>query len=144
MNFIRAVFVILLVMMIFQSCASKGESLVDRGGFSIVIVPTLSKHITVSSVDAYREGDELIISGKVKRFDSSHKTGHVDVVLCSPDGAFLAQTRGSIRDLVSKRRGESEFSFSARFEFSPPEGSRFLVKFHAGSDTDKKELKCDG
>ncbi len=144
MKIIRAVFVILLLMMIFQGCASKGESLVDRGGFSIVIVPTPSKHITVSSVEAYREGDELIISGNVKRFDSSHKTGHVEVVLCSPDGIFLAQTRGSIRGLVSKRRGESEFSFSARFEFSPPKGSKILVKFHAGPDTDKKELECDG
>jgi hypothetical protein len=126
-----------------NACSSDYGRRIDDSNISIEIIPTPAQHITVSEINAYQKNERLIVSGKVKRLHSSHRQGHVHLVICDPAGTLLAQRTVRIRDLVSKKRGEARFPFSTHFDHFPPAGSKIRAKFHAGMENDASVLKCD-
>jgi hypothetical protein len=77
-----------LVATIVSGCATSRVNLVDTGAVSVEKIP--SERIYISRVSVFQEGDELLVSGFVKRRHSSGPGGgHVDIAIVGPDGGAV-------------------------------------------------------
>ena len=71
--------------------ASDRIDLVKEGVVLVEYIP--SKGIYVSKAYIYQDGDELVISGKVRRpYGSFAVTGHVDIEMLDPEGTTFKKT----------------------------------------------------
>ncbi len=126
---------ILLLLAIFiaciaiTGCTTSRVNLAERGIVSIERVPT--KHIYVSAAYVYQDGDELVISGRVKH-KHAHRTsrGHVDIIILGPEGEILKEVTISYVPRIIRRKGSREAHFNVRLPFIPLKGSTVHVAFH--------------
>ncbi len=86
--------------------------------------------VTVSQARVYQDGDEFVVSGKVKRMHEIQLPGHVDLAICDSDGTLLIQKTTRIPSLASNRKGVLELPFRFRLGFVPPEGSKIRLQYH--------------
>ena len=106
---------------------------------SAVISPKNS--VTISRSRAYQDGAEFVVTGRVKRMHKVQLPGHIDLAICTPDGALLVQETARVPSLASNRKGVLELPFSFRMQTIPPEGSKVRLQYHATSSRDE-ELSC--
>jgi len=106
---------------------------------SLNIVPT--EVASVSEARVVQKGKDLIISGKVKKSHEFFLAGHVDIVVCDPQGKMMAKEIPRLTGYASKRGGVKEGRFSAQIKLTPPPGSMVRVKYHAPSSAEK-HLGC--
>jgi len=106
--------------------------------YSVVVSPVSS--VTVSEARAYREGDDFVISGRVRRTHEINLPGHMDLAVCASDGTLLAQETMRVSGLHSNRKGVIELPFTFRLDFIPPKGAKIRIAYHAPSSG--QELTC--
>jgi hypothetical protein len=97
--------------------------------------------VSISSARAYGHGEGLTISGRLKRPHDLSMTGHMDLVICAPDGTRLAQEQIRVAGLASKRRGLLEIPFRTQLPLTPPEGAVIHLRYHAPTSP-YEELDC--
>jgi len=138
---------VLIIMLTLTGCAEQRKATTTEPKISLDYSPeyapvlTAKTSVTVSQARAYRDGDEFVISGRVKRLHEIHMPGHVDLAICAPDGDVFIQETTRVPSLNSKRKGFLELPFRFRLQTIPPDGSRVKLQYHAPASKDK-ELGC--
>jgi hypothetical protein len=107
--------------------------------YSVVLSPMSS--VTISEARAYREGEEFVVSGRVRRTHEINLPGHVDLAVCAPNGTLLAQETMRVSGLHSNRKGVIELPFAFRLALIPPKGAKIRIEYHAPSSRDA-DLSC--
>lgn len=97
--------------------------------------------VSISTARAYEQGEGLMISGRLKRLHELPMPGHMDLVVCAPDGTRLAQEQIRVAGLSSKRRGLLELPFRTHLPLTPPTGAVIHLRYHAPTSPDG-ELDC--
>ena len=126
-------------------CAPNRVNLVDNGTVSIERIP--SGGIYISKVRVNQEGNEFVVTGRVKRSDHSPLcSGHVYVAIMSPEGKILEQvsTYYSPRFIPRKRdhRRLHGSRFEVRLPFIPPAGSKIRVAYHRPVKSESETPSC--
>lgn len=113
-------------------CGGARVNLVQTGALSAGMLPT--PKVYVSSLNAYQQGDELVVSGTVKpRFDqSTNVDGHVDVAIFDAGRNVLHRASASYHpvNLFRSGRGHRPSAFSVGFPSTSNDGSKVYAAFH--------------
>jgi hypothetical protein len=127
-----AIMVFALTFIILSGCASNRVNLVDSG--KVLIERVDSENICISRTNVYQDGDQLEITGAVKRRRSTiFDGGHVHIAIINPQGEVLEEVRTSYSPRIIRRKGRRESYFSVRLPIKPPEGSVVRVIYHKHS-----------
>ncbi len=123
-----------------SGCVSKRVDLVDTGAVSLQRLPSKDTHI--SRVDVFQDGDELVITGKLRRgLSSMPGLGHVDIAIVDPEGKILKEVHTNYfprilarkqrrRILAMARNQRQQANFGVRLPLVPPPGSTIRVTYH--------------
>lgn len=127
-------------------CASKRVNLVDKGLISVEQVPS-KKNYYISSSHVYRDANDLIVSGKVRRrFNNGlYSRGHVDIAIFSPYGEILERISAYHTPKIIKRRhraGGRKASFKVRIPDVPPQGSVVRIAYHYSAYLGENTFGC--
>jgi hypothetical protein len=118
-----------LVATIVPGCATSRVNLVDSGTVSIEKVS--SEKTCISKVYVFQEGNDLIVSGNVKRRVSPGPGGgHVDVTILGPDGVSIKELETPYFPRIIPLKGARESKFSVKIPILLPEGSKVQVEHH--------------
>ncbi len=118
--------------------ASDRVNLVKEGVAFVEYVP--SKGVYVSKTYVYQDGDELVISGKVRRpYGSFAVAGHVDIEMLDPEGTTFKKTIATHIPRIVRRKGPRDASFTVRLPIILPKGATVRVGYHSSLD---KALSC--
>lgn len=114
-------------------CTSSMTNLVSSGEVSVERMPSKG-NTQIFKVYVYKEGDELVVSGRIKRLIKNNlpSRGHVDIAVLSPKGETIAKTSTAYTPLIISRGGPHRAShFTARFSDMLPEVSTVRLSYHA-------------
>jgi len=118
--------------------ASDRVNLVKEGVVLVEYVP--SKGVYVSKAYVYQYGDELVISGKVRRpYGSFAVTGHVDIEMLDPEGTTFKKTTATHTPRIVRTKGPRDMSFTMRLPMILPKGATVRLGYHSALD---KALSC--
>lgn len=122
-----------------SGCSSQGSHLVKMGDLFIETIP--SSQVYFSDIIAGREGNELVISGKVSRRNTSFSgAGHVDVAVVSPGGLVIdAAHVPYIPKILPKTPGARKHRssrFETRLQCVPPEWTVVRIAYHGKAISD--------
>ncbi len=132
-SFARVLFAMSLrfVTIMVSGCATANVDHADKAAVMFERMP--SEDVVVSQVRAVKDGDGLLIYGKVKRTagnccDSAR--GHVDIAVVGPDGATvdMLSVPYSPRNIPKARSRSSRFA--ARLPYSVPEDVPLRITYH--------------
>ncbi|MCK4959694.1 MAG: hypothetical protein KAT00_09835 [Planctomycetes bacterium] len=130
------IIVVLTITLIGASgCATTGANRVQRGTDpSLGSFDRLSaKDIYITDLEAFRDGDGVMITGKVKRGQKNccrPARGHVDIAVLTPDGMLLdIISTGHTPHNIPKVRSKSA-SFEAKMPYIPPENAIIRITYH--------------
>jgi len=120
---------LLFVAAFFTGCASHRVNLLETGQVTVEFLPC--KGICAFNVQAFQDGETMIVTGKVKRDASFSQTGagHVDIMIIGPDGRLISSTGTKFSPRIIKRKGLRESQFSVRIPVVPPKGSVIRVAY---------------
>jgi hypothetical protein len=122
-------------------CASRGLNLVGKGDVSIELVR--SKEILIPGATVVQKGDELVISGKVKRRNSRLiHGGHIDIAIIGPDGETLEHVSTPHIPRIIPRKGTQSAFFTVRLPNHPDSGSIVRVAYHSPKESRHDRLDC--
>jgi hypothetical protein len=134
-------FFLLAYGLVASACAANRINLVERG--TVTLERVNARNISVSRAYAFQDGDQLEISGNVKRLSSSISNGgHVDIAIVSPEGETLEQVSTCYIPRIIRRRGSREAFFSLRLPIIPPEGSMVRVAYHKPDKSKQSLFDC--
>lgn len=115
---------------------------------SVLFEQTPSQDVFISDVHSYRDGDSLVVYGKVKRTPTNccdAARGHLDIAVIGPDGSIL----DAVSVLYSPRNIPKVRTRSARFEtrlpYTVPAGTTLRIAYHKNNDivqVDDNTLAC--
>ncbi len=137
------VLMILSVSMTGWACASNRVNLLKDGTSKLEIIP--SKGYYISKVHVNQNGDELEITGRVKRRSySGTGGGHVDITIVNPKDEVLEKlsTFYVPRMIPTKRMHTRESRFEVRLPTILPTGSKVRVAYHRVSKQDRRTFSC--
>jgi hypothetical protein len=131
--------------MVLSGCATRSANLVKAGKVKLELVPSSGNY--VSRVEVKQDGDELVITGTVKRRNfSGIGGGHVDVSLISPEGEILEQVSTYYTPrIISRKRGSSRHRgshFEVRLPTVPSAGSKICVGYHRSLESGTPAYHC--
>jgi len=108
-----------------SGCACSRAGFVKSGTLSIESVD--SQRTKVYQVDARQEGDDLIVTGRLRRRGTYAVAGggHVDITVIGPDGKVIDE--GSTWYTPSRITKGHSATFTKRFTATLPEGSVIRV-----------------
>lgn len=92
----------------------------------------------------YQEGDELIITGKLKR--SGHHyigSGFVNISIVGPDGNINKQLFTTLTPGYIRKNPTRGARFTVRLPFTPPHGSKVRLSYQRLLKTGMKTFQCD-
>ena len=115
---------------------------------NLFVEPIPSSRVLLSNITAKQEGDELLITGEVRRTNTAFSgMGHVDVAVVSPSGAVINQTNipytPKILPKTPGARKHRPSHFEARLSCVPPKGSIIRLAYHSKPDPDDPLLDCE-
>jgi len=116
-----------------SGCSSQRSHLVKMGDLFIETIP--SSRVYFSDVTARQEGDELVVSGKVSRRNTSFSgAGRVDMAVVSPGGlvidtANVPYTPKILPKTPGARKHRSSH-FEARLRCIPPGWTVIRIAYH--------------
>ena len=126
---ILIVLIFCMVTIVMSTCASNQVNLVENGTVSLEFVP--SKGIYVSKAYVYQDGNEFVISGKVKRpYGRSFVTGHVYIEMIDPEGTTFKKTTATHIPRIVRRKGARDASFTVRLPIIIPKGATVRLGYH--------------
>jgi len=121
---------VLLATMSLIGCLTRRIDLLDKG--IVVVESRPTQGFTISPVYVHQEGGVVVVEGKIRRYHPSALTssGHIDVVILSPDGTIMGRKEVFYLPRIVPRKGRQESLFTARFILVPPPGSRIFLSHH--------------
>ena len=107
-----------------------------------------SSRVSLSNIIVGQEGDELVITGEVRRLNTAFSgMGHVDVAVVSPDGAVMNQAHIDYQPKILPKtpgaRKHRPSHFEVRLRCVPPKGSLIRVAYHGKPAQDDPLLDCE-
>jgi hypothetical protein len=129
-----------VVLLLVTGCATFNIPTTDRPDIRVERLPSHSQSVT--DVRVYQQEEELVVSGKVTSSNPFYLPGHVDIVLCPPDGVAIDRAQPRIFSHDSKRGGVKTANFTARLPQLPPAGSTIRLKYHAPPFEQDDSLNC--
>lgn len=123
-------------------CASGRVNLVDQG---LVTVERIDPETScISRPTVYQNGDELVISGKVKctRF-RGFSLGHIDIAIVSAEGGLLQSLSVLYYPRIIPRKGGRESRFQVSLPLRPPKGTVVRLAFHKTKTPSVETYHCD-
>ena len=143
----KKIFTLTMVAALFMSgCSLNSAALTDERTVSIERLHSKVKGIYFHDVHAYRDGNELVISGNVKRRYTSipGNTGHVDVAIVAPDGKVVESVSAAYSPKAISKRSHPGSHFEVRLPIDLQKGSTVKVAIHENAVSDKtKEKRFD-
>ncbi len=126
-----------------SGCSSYRSHLVKMGDLFIETIP--SSWVYLSDITAKQEGDELVISGKVSRRNTSFSgAGHVDVAVVSPGGLVIDTANVPYTPKILPKtpgaRKHRASCFEARLRCIPPEWTVIRIAYHGKAASDDPML----
>ena len=126
-----------------SGCSFNRSRLVKMGDLFIETIP--SSRAFLSDITARQEGDELVISGKVSRRNTSFSgAGHVDMAVVSPGGLVIATANVPYTPKILPKtpgaRKHRASHFEARLQCVPPEWTVIRIGYHAKAASDDPTL----
>jgi len=116
------------LVLVTAACAARNSDRADLSFIEVEKIPT--SIVSVSRADVYQKGGNLIVSGTLRRTHEVKAPGHLDILICGPDG-LIAKQSVTVPGLSSKRRGALNLPCRANFGLVPPAGTRILLRYHA-------------
>lgn len=101
-----------------------------------------SARAKVSSYSLRHEDGKLIVAGRVTSLNPIRIPGHVDLVVCGPDGQAAGYYQAPIYDYASKRGGLKSARFSASITPVPSDDSTIRLKYDAPPTGEEHLLSC--
>ena len=148
----RTACISVLVRFVVFSIAVSGCTEVQTGNQKSVPVKhenLLLKDIQVRNVECRQEGDELVVTGQVRRtcnFCYDDVRGHVDMVFIGPDGAVLGSASAFYHPRSIPKNGPRYSTFSTRLKMTLAQGAVIRTAYHdfpESADRDKP-FHCKG
>jgi hypothetical protein len=107
-----------------------------------------SSRVSLSNIVVGQEGDELVITGEVRRLNTAFSgMGHVDVAVVSPSGVVISQAKvvytPKILPKTPGARKHRPSHFEVRLRCFPPKGSIIRVAYHGKPAQDDPLLDCE-
>ena len=130
---------LLMIALVSGGCAAPLKKSDAEHHVLLDIVPT--EVASVSEARVVQKGADLVVSGTVRKFHEYFLPGHVDVVVCDPQGTVIARETPRLTGHASKGGGVKEGRFSAEVRLVPPPGSKVSVKYHAPA-SGEEHLEC--
>lgn len=133
MRYIRAACTCAVLPAFLTGCLYGKPDLIRDGSVQLRTEP--SKNVVLTGVSARQEGDQLVVSGSVRRrgLPSAVLTGHVDLTLVGPDGKPIQEVAKAYTPSNIPQRGPRQSYFTARFVAVPVEGTTIRLRHHGGS-----------
>ena len=128
-------------------CVSQHSSLVRMEG-GLFVEPIPSSRVSLSNIIVRQEGDELVITGEVRRLNAGFSgIGHVDVAVVSPGGTVINQAHvAHTPKILPKTPGARKHRpalFEVHLRCVPPKGSVVRMAYHGKPVQDDPLLDGD-
>lgn len=130
----------LVLLLLLTGCAAVNIRTTDRPDIRVEPLPSPTQSVT--DVRVYQQAETLVITGTVSSFNPFYLPGHVDIVLCAPDGSTVGRAQPGIVGHATKRGGVKTASFMARLPQLPPAGSTLRLIYHAPPFEQEAGLDC--
>lgn len=129
-----------------EGCASRQSS--PEHAEDLFVEHIHSTRVSLSNIIVAQEGDELVITGEVRRLNAAFSgMGHVDVAVVSPSGAVINQTNADYTPKILPKtpgaRRHRPSHFGVRLRCVPPKGSIIRVAYHGKPAQDDPLLDCE-
>ncbi len=122
-----------ILVLTIAGCATSRIALSKERG--VTVNPIRTKNISVKTLHVYQNGNDIEISGIVKRdyFFRRLQYGHVDIAIYGPDGTIIRKITTSYTPQHSggRRPRQSYYSVKLR-QFMVPPGSVIEAAYHSG------------
>lgn len=125
----RKLNLLLLVGGLLAGCVAASPDTTVKPTIAVEMLP--SSPAKVSSYNLRQEDGTLVVSGRVTSLNPIRIPGHVDLVVCGPDGQATGHYQAPINDYASKRGGLKSARFSANIAPTPVDGSIIRLKYDA-------------
>jgi hypothetical protein len=107
-----------------------------------------SSRVSLSNIVVGQEGDELVITGEVRRLNTAFSgMGHVDVAVVSPSGVVISQAKVVYTPKILPKTPGARKHRSSRFEVHlrcvPPKGSVVRMAYHGKPAQDDPLTDCE-
>jgi len=117
-----------------------------EGGLFVEPIP--SSRVSLSNIIVRQEGDELVITGEVRRLNAGFSgIGHVDVAVVSPGGTVINQAHvAHTPKILPKTPGARKHRpalFEVHLRCVPPKGSVVRMAYHGKPVQDDPLLDGD-
>lgn len=136
----RKVSLLLLVGGLLAGCVAGSPDSTGKSAMAVEMLP--SSPAKVSSYSLRQEDGTLIVAGRVTSLNPIRIPGHVDLVVCGPDGQTTGRYQAPINDYASKRGGLKSARFSASIAPMPVDGSIIRLKYDAPPSEEGHQLSC--
>jgi len=137
----KKIFTLTVVVALFVSACSLNRSalLTEKRSVSIERLPSTVRGQYFHDVHAWRDGNELVVSGNVKRrYNSvSPGNGHVDVAVVTPDGKVVKYVSTAYSPKAISKRSHPGSHFAVSLQPAPEEGNTVRVAIHENRASDK-------
>jgi hypothetical protein len=131
MKTVKLTFLVLSALSLFGCAAGLGGPAAENDNpRQYATVSVSANSVRILKAQAYRNDGGLLVSGRVKRMHQLPLAGHLDLVVCAPDGTPLAREKVRIPGLSSNRRGVMETSFRMNLAMVPPDGALIHLRYH--------------
>jgi hypothetical protein len=129
------VLLVLAMAWIWAGCVTAHAEKAVAESIDLEIIPT--RVASVSEARVVKKGEDLIVSGSVRKFHEFFLAGHVDIVICDAQGTVIAKETPRLTGHASKGGGVKEGQFSAEVRLVPPPGAKVCVKYHAPASVEE-------
>lgn len=128
-----------------SGCMASRVNLTESRKVSIERVP--SAGIYFHGVYVHQEGEELVVSGEIKRRTPSvvANGGHIDIAFTTPEGKVIEKISTVYAPRVLSKRSHRGSHFNVRLPLVPPNGSTVRVAFHefkSGESINARSFDC--
>lgn len=130
----------ILIAGLLPGCAVGNPVLVEKSTITVELLP--SAPAKVSSYSLRQEDGKLVVAGRVTSLNPIRIPGHVDLVVCGPDGQATGHYQAPIYNYASKRGGLKSARFSADITPVPIDGSAIRLKYDAPPTVEEHLLGC--
>ena len=137
----RKVNLLLLVGGLLAGCVAVSPETTGKPTMAVEILP--SAPAKVSSYNLKKEDGMLVVTGRVTSLNPIRIPGHVDLVVCGPDGQATGHYQSSIYDYASKRGGIKSARFTANITPVPKDGSTIRLKYDTPPTAEEHLLGCE-
>lgn len=134
----RKVNLLLLVGGLLAGCVTGSP---EKSTMAVEMLP--SAPAKVSSYNLEKEDGTLVVTGRVTSLNPIRIPGHVDLVVCGPDGQATGHYQSSIYDYASKRGGIKSARFTANITPVPKDGSTIRLKYDTPPTAEEHLLSCE-